>query len=580
MQTLENDNPKNIDDVYEKYINLVFRFVYSRTRNKHISEDVTSEVFLKVVRNWTKFNQQKASIGTWIFTIMQNTLIDYFRKNKNQRLTQALDEETEELEEQCNKTRDDYVQIDSAFKNELHQKILNEMKEVQLSKKDTSKFTSIHMSSLLQKLNSFPKFTYFLAGILITALVGVFTFYMIENGKKDNTLTPINQKETAIAQLFTNDGNVTIVRGEQESIYNSDTEVFANDEIITSSDTIADLKTQYGRVSIDVNSSITLQNDGFPLINKGTVFISSENNYEQAISSQTQFAEITIENGATLITHIPEIASTTGLIPRAFADEESQTKIVSVNGKISVKVNNELKVLENGEQIIVKKESDPILLTKDEIDKELFKSEFFTEVAEKENKEQKNLGIASDLIPPSITVSSLANNSTTSSNTTTVNLISNEDGWYYNGSWNELIKDTEISYPISLHEGANSIFIKVKDKSYNITTQTITVTYTPPTPTPVEPKISLTGKVTSDGVNLTWTVTSLNTDKGFKIVKSTEINPVYPGNEYIYLTEGTKRSYSWKITDEKTYYIRVRKYEGSLPSIYSNQIIATAPTAP
>lgn len=109
MPTIENKIPTTIENVYEKYVNLVFRFVYSRTRNRHISEDITSEVFLKIVRYWDKYNHQKAGIGTWIFTITQNTLIDYFRKNNKQKLTQPIDEEAEQ---QCNKTHDDYVQID------------------------------------------------------------------------------------------------------------------------------------------------------------------------------------------------------------------------------------------------------------------------------------------------------------------------------------------------------------------------------------------------------------------------------------------------------------------------------------
>lgn len=98
-----------IEAVYEKYVNLVFRSIYSRVRNKHIAEDITSEVFLKIVRNWERFNSQKASVGTWIFTITRNTLIDYFRRGNNK--TNSIDTE-DELEEICNKTHEEYVQID------------------------------------------------------------------------------------------------------------------------------------------------------------------------------------------------------------------------------------------------------------------------------------------------------------------------------------------------------------------------------------------------------------------------------------------------------------------------------------
>jgi len=87
----------------------------------------------------------------------------------------------------------------------------------------------------------------------------------------------------------------------------------------------------------------------------------------------------------------------------------------------------------------------------------------------------------------------------------------------------------------------------------------------------------LTGKQVSGGVSLAWTVKDLDVSTGFKVVKSAETNPVYPGNDYQYLPEASQRSYTWKIADGKTYYFRVCQYLEGKCREYSNNLKLTAP---
>ncbi|MCX6782140.1 MAG: FecR domain-containing protein [Candidatus Magasanikbacteria bacterium] len=90
--------------------------------------------------------------------------------------------------------------------------------------------------------------------------------------------------------------------------------------------------------------------------------------------------------------------------------------------------------------------------------------------------------------------------------------------------------------------------------------------------------IVLSAKAVSGGISLSWSVTNVEAPTGFKIVKSSEINPVYPGNDYIYLSESGVRSYKWAIADGKTYYFRVCQYVEGKCGVYSNNIKLTAPT--
>ncbi len=68
--------------LYTEYRDKVSRYVFCKLRNKNDAEDLVSEIFLKVYENLDKFDANLASVSTWIYTITQNTVTDYFRSNR------------------------------------------------------------------------------------------------------------------------------------------------------------------------------------------------------------------------------------------------------------------------------------------------------------------------------------------------------------------------------------------------------------------------------------------------------------------------------------------------------------------
>ena len=79
----------NWDSIYQEYSGKVMGYISARVQRRADAEDLCSEVFEKVFRKMEGYDQEKASVGTWIYTITRNTVIDYFRKN---RPTAELDE--------------------------------------------------------------------------------------------------------------------------------------------------------------------------------------------------------------------------------------------------------------------------------------------------------------------------------------------------------------------------------------------------------------------------------------------------------------------------------------------------------
>ena len=69
------------DELYEKYHHDVFKFLFYMTKNKEQAEDLTQEVYIRILRAYTSF-EGKSSEKTWIFSIARNVAIDFFRKQK------------------------------------------------------------------------------------------------------------------------------------------------------------------------------------------------------------------------------------------------------------------------------------------------------------------------------------------------------------------------------------------------------------------------------------------------------------------------------------------------------------------
>lgn len=70
------------NQLYEDYHIKVLRYIQSKVNDYYLAEDLCSDVFVKVYEKLDTFDDSKASLNTWIFTITRNRLIDYYRTRK------------------------------------------------------------------------------------------------------------------------------------------------------------------------------------------------------------------------------------------------------------------------------------------------------------------------------------------------------------------------------------------------------------------------------------------------------------------------------------------------------------------
>jgi len=68
--------------LYDHYQPSVYRFLYYRTRSTALAEDLTSEAFLRALRNMSGFRWQGRDFGAWLMTIARNLCTDHFKAGK------------------------------------------------------------------------------------------------------------------------------------------------------------------------------------------------------------------------------------------------------------------------------------------------------------------------------------------------------------------------------------------------------------------------------------------------------------------------------------------------------------------
>lgn len=70
------------NQIYKDYYRKVLSYLTGKVNDSYLAEELCSDVFLKVYEKLDSFDETKASISTWIFTITRNTLTDYFRTRR------------------------------------------------------------------------------------------------------------------------------------------------------------------------------------------------------------------------------------------------------------------------------------------------------------------------------------------------------------------------------------------------------------------------------------------------------------------------------------------------------------------
>lgn len=79
---MKRGDRKAAGELYDELLPKVYGFLFARTGKKEIAEDLSQDIFLKLVEKIEMFNEDRGHFTVWFWRMVRNILIDFYREKK------------------------------------------------------------------------------------------------------------------------------------------------------------------------------------------------------------------------------------------------------------------------------------------------------------------------------------------------------------------------------------------------------------------------------------------------------------------------------------------------------------------
>ncbi len=107
-------------ELYEKYYDRIFRFIYRQTDDEDLTADLCSQTFLGALKNVDRYQFRGVPFSAWLYKIASNEVNKYYRKKKHDKVFSIEEIRVRELMEHTGEDWDE----------ELIQRMLTYLKEL------------------------------------------------------------------------------------------------------------------------------------------------------------------------------------------------------------------------------------------------------------------------------------------------------------------------------------------------------------------------------------------------------------------------------------------------------------------
>ena len=80
IESARGSNPEAVGWLYELYFDRIYRYIYIKTGDATEAEDLTEQVFLKMIESIGAFEWQGSTFASWLYRIAHNLIIDTRRR--------------------------------------------------------------------------------------------------------------------------------------------------------------------------------------------------------------------------------------------------------------------------------------------------------------------------------------------------------------------------------------------------------------------------------------------------------------------------------------------------------------------
>jgi RNA polymerase sigma-70 factor (ECF subfamily) len=82
VQSAKAGDSQAFTQLYDAYLERVYRYVYFHVSDDQAAEDITSQVFLKAWENLDRYQPGGSPFLAWLYTIARHQVIDHYRTRK------------------------------------------------------------------------------------------------------------------------------------------------------------------------------------------------------------------------------------------------------------------------------------------------------------------------------------------------------------------------------------------------------------------------------------------------------------------------------------------------------------------
>jgi RNA polymerase sigma-70 factor (ECF subfamily) len=87
------------EELVRQHTRQVYGLCFRFTNSTQEAQDLTQEVFLRVFKTIKTFRSTEGSFGTWLARVTRNLLIDHYRRTRQQRVTDSIEDQLPVLEQ-------------------------------------------------------------------------------------------------------------------------------------------------------------------------------------------------------------------------------------------------------------------------------------------------------------------------------------------------------------------------------------------------------------------------------------------------------------------------------------------------
>ncbi len=80
IQKAKACDPDALSTLYERYYQSIYRYVYYRVSDTGLAEDLTADIFMKMLHGIASYSIQGVPFSAWLYRIARNRVIDHMRR--------------------------------------------------------------------------------------------------------------------------------------------------------------------------------------------------------------------------------------------------------------------------------------------------------------------------------------------------------------------------------------------------------------------------------------------------------------------------------------------------------------------